>query len=95
MDEIVNDLEVLTESLQKINKDLESRKRLKDQLVGKLDTLMERLNTDFGLTSVEVAHGEIAILKANIASLAIDCNDKLTNLKESIRKFDERVAKVD
>jgi len=95
MDEIVNDLDVLTDSLEKINKDLESRRRLKDQLVGKLNTLMERLNTDFGLTSIDVALNEIDLLKVDIASLSTECNTMLNDLKESIRKFDERATKVD
>lgn len=89
------ELDVLSGDLEKINKDLENRTRIRDQLEGKLELLMERLLNEYGLPSVDVALEKLEVLKCEIKTLSIECGDKLTELKEKIRKFDERATKVD
>ena len=87
-------IEVITNDLNKIKKDLDSRIRLRDQLVGKRDTLLEKLVNDFKIPTVELAEKELSVCRLKIKTLFSECETKLVELKKKIKEFDEQSTKM-
>ena len=57
------------ESLDKVKKELEQLKSERDQIIGRQKSLMERLDTEFGLSSLVEAVEEIAKSEKELETL--------------------------
>ena len=57
------------ESLDKVKKELEQLKSERDQIIGRQKSLMERLDTEFGLSSLVEAVEEIAKAERELETL--------------------------
>ena len=57
------------ESLDKVKKELEQLKSERDQIIGRQKSLMERLDTEFGLVSLVEAVEEIAKAERELETL--------------------------
>lgn len=57
------------ESLDKVKKELEQLKSERDQIIGRQKSLRERLNAEFGLSSLEEAVEEIAKSEKELETL--------------------------
>jgi uncharacterized protein YoxC len=58
------------ESLAKVKKELEQLKSERDQIIGRQKSLMERLNADFGIQSLEEAVAEIGKAEKELDQLS-------------------------
>lgn len=77
MDEkIINDLKRLKEEIDLAKED-------KAKAEGRLQNLMERLETEFSLSSVKEANAEMERLNKEVKKLEEEVNEKYTKLKDT------------
>ena len=69
------------ESLDKVKKELEQLKSERDQIIGRQKSLMERLNAEFGLSSLEEAVEEIAKSEKELETLT----EKIVRLRNEYK----------
>jgi uncharacterized protein YpuA (DUF1002 family) len=69
------------QELERLKKEIDTAKTGLAREEGKLQALMEKLEKEFGLTSVEEAEEKAAALVLEIRELEIDISERLKDLK--------------
>lgn len=71
------------QELMKLKDDIEEAKQQKAKDEGRLDSLMERLDTEFGIKTLNEAEKEVAKIEKEITGLEKEYNDGFKKLKEN------------
>jgi len=81
-------LKEIESKIKRVKEDLEDKQKTKDNLQGKLDSLMERLKKEFELNSLDDANTELKVLEKEIEDGQQDVNKQYNTIMEMVGEME-------
>ncbi len=69
--------------LQRYKDSIEKKKRDRDQAIGKRDSLLQRLKTEFGISNIALAKEKLEELRLKRKNILEEVEEKMQQLKEN------------
>ena len=87
-------LKAIEDDIRSHKSKVDKARAQKEQAQGRLNTLMERLKKDFGISSFKDALNELENLKAEIEELTENCASRRDELMGKMNELDKRTGTV-